>query len=181
MCQFIFTIIILGLIGNMIAEAFAGNPSVVNFAMFTAVFGLLSLLYLTLASFTEKFIIHPILLVVVDALNSFFFFVAGVALAAELGVESCGNEVCPSYFTSYVLMTAPNVHVTNSINISTNFHCYCYNIVLRPRQRRHQRLHRSRETLSGGPGRHRLHLVQLGPLHRNDGDELPGLEKRWWW
>ena len=34
------------------------------------------------------------LLVAVDALNAFFFFVAGVALAAELGVESCGNEVC---------------------------------------------------------------------------------------
>lgn len=84
----------------MIAEAFAGNPSVVNFAMFTAVFGLLSLIYLTLASFTDKFIIHPLLLVALDALNAFFFFVAGVALAAELGVESCDDDVstCRSSF-----------------------------------------------------------------------------------
>lgn len=89
----------------MIAEAFDGNPSVVNFAMFTAVLGLLSLLYLTLASFTDKFIIHPMLLVAVDALNAFFFFVAGVALAAELGVESCGNEVCFTLIFFYTVFS----------------------------------------------------------------------------
>jgi len=89
----------MALIGNMIQDAFAGNPSIVNYCMFLAVFSMLSLIYLFAATFNEAFAIHPMLMLVVDALNTLFFLIGGIALAAELRVHSCGNEVslplCP--------------------------------------------------------------------------------------
>lgn len=89
--QIICTIIILGLVGNIIAEAFAGNPATINYDMFVAVFALLSLIYLTAATVVESFILHPLLMLIVDALNTFFFLIAGIATAAELGAHSCDN------------------------------------------------------------------------------------------
>ncbi len=61
--------------------------------MFVAVFGILSLIYLVIAAWNEGFSIHPALPLVLDALNALFFFCAAVAMAAELGVHSCGNRV----------------------------------------------------------------------------------------
>jgi len=92
--EFIWTLLIMALVGNMIETAFAGNPSIVNYCMFVAVFSMLSLFYLFAAAFNEGFIIHPMIMLTVDALNVIFFFVGGVALAARLGVHSCGN---PNY------------------------------------------------------------------------------------
>jgi len=89
--QFFWTLLIIALVGNMIATAFAGNPSIVNYDMFVAVFGMLSLLYLIPATFNESLAFHPALMVGLDVLNTLFFFVGGVATAAELGVHSCGN------------------------------------------------------------------------------------------
>lgn len=91
--QFLFTVVIMGLIGNVIAEAFAGNPSSVNYAMFTVAFSLFTLFYLIPASYNPDWAIHPIIVIVVDALNAIFFFCAGVALAAKLHVHSCSNNV----------------------------------------------------------------------------------------
>ena len=87
---------ILGLIGNMIAKAFSGNPSIVNYDMFVAVFGILCLIYLTLAAWSDSFQGHPMLPLALDALCVLFFFIAAVATAAELGVHSCGNKVSSS-------------------------------------------------------------------------------------
>ena len=83
----------MALIGNMIAEAFAGNPSLINYDMFVAVFSMLSLFYLFAATWNESFSIHPILPVALDLLNTLFFFCAAVAMAAELGAHSCSNSV----------------------------------------------------------------------------------------
>ena len=84
----------MSLIGNVIAMAFAGNPSLINYDMFVAAFALLSLIYLLLVSFNESFTGHPIIPVVLDVLNVLFLFCAAVATAAELGVHSCSNDVC---------------------------------------------------------------------------------------
>lgn len=92
--QVLWTLLILALTGNMIANAYAGNPSIINFTMFCAVFALLSLLYLTAASLREGLAGHPLIVVGVDALNTLFFFCAAVALAKGLGVHKCGNHVC---------------------------------------------------------------------------------------
>ena len=83
----------MALVGNMIADAYAGNPSIINYIMFVAVFGMLSLIYLVAATIKEGIAGHPMLLVATDALNTVFFFCAAVALAADLDVHSCGNQV----------------------------------------------------------------------------------------
>lgn len=90
--EFLWTLLIMSLIGNMIAEAFAGNPSSVNYTMFLAAFSMLSLFYLVPASFNSDWAIHPIIMIVVDALNCVFFFCAAIALAAKLECHSCSNK-----------------------------------------------------------------------------------------
>jgi len=89
--QFFWTLLIIALVGNMIADAIKGNPSIVNYDMFAAVFAMLSLFYLIPATFNEGFMFHPMLMVGLDVLNTLFYFIAGTATAAYLGVHSCGN------------------------------------------------------------------------------------------
>ena len=83
----------MALVGNMIAEAKAGDPSVVNYTMFVSVFGMLSLFYLIAGTINENFAIAPIFMLIADALHTIFFFCGGVALAADLDFHSCGNQV----------------------------------------------------------------------------------------
>lgn len=89
--EFLWTLLIMSLVGNMIAEAFAGNPSSINYTMFLAAFSMLSLLYLGPASFNPDWAIHPIIMIVLDVLNCIFFFCAAIALAAKLECHSCSN------------------------------------------------------------------------------------------
>jgi hypothetical protein len=86
----------MALVGNIIAGAFAGNPATVNYAMFTATFSMVSLFYLVPASWSETIAGHPMIVVVVDLLNSLFCLTSGIALAARLGAHSCNNSVCDS-------------------------------------------------------------------------------------
>ena len=86
-------LIIMSLIGNVIAMAFAGNPSLINYDIFVTAFSMLSLFYLIAVAFNEGFAGHPIFPVVVDLLNVLFLFCAAVAMAAELKVHSCSNNV----------------------------------------------------------------------------------------
>ncbi|KAK8207619.1 hypothetical protein M8818_004273 [Zalaria obscura] len=95
--QFIWALLIMSLVGNMIATAYSGNPSIVNYDMFVAVFSMLSLFYLIPATLKESFQGHPLLMVVLDALNTIFYFCGAVAMAAYLRVHSCSNS---SYTTS---------------------------------------------------------------------------------
>lgn len=82
----------MALIGNMIATSRAGDPSIVNYSMFVAVFSMLSLFYLIPASM-GVFDPVPMAMVALDVLNALFYFCGAVALAAYLGVHSCGNSV----------------------------------------------------------------------------------------
>ncbi|KAF7845695.1 hypothetical protein BT93_L1186 [Corymbia citriodora subsp. variegata] len=75
----------------MIHEADAGNPSIVNYAMFCAVFAMLTLFYLIPATIKDTFMISPMFPLALDLLNTLFWFCGAVALAAELGVHSCSN------------------------------------------------------------------------------------------
>lgn len=99
--QFIFTVIIMSIVGNMIASAFGGNPSVVNYAMFVAVFAMLSLFYLIAVSVNDGFAGHAALPLALDALNILFWFCAAVAMAAELGAHSCSNSVRTEFLGSF--------------------------------------------------------------------------------
>jgi hypothetical protein len=109
----------MALVGNMIASAFSGNPSIVNYDMFVAVFGMLSLLYLIPATLKEAFQFHPIIMIALDLLNTFFYLIGGIATAAYLGVHSCSNSVSTVLFisahprydtTSAVAITFQEVH-----------------------------------------------------------------------
>ncbi|RMZ81309.1 hypothetical protein DV737_g2595, partial [Chaetothyriales sp. CBS 132003] len=90
--EFLWTLLIMALIGNAIAEAFSGNPSVINYSMFVATFSMLSLFYLITAAISDGYVIHAALPLLLDTLNVIFFFCAAVALAAELGAHSCSNK-----------------------------------------------------------------------------------------
>lgn len=89
--QFLWTLLIIALVGNMISEAIGGNHSAVNYAMFVSVFSLLSLFYLIFAAIKDNFA-HPVVMLLLDIINTILFFIAGVVLAAKLRVRSCGNE-----------------------------------------------------------------------------------------
>lgn len=89
--EFFCALIVMSLIGNMIATAIAGNHAVVNYTIFVAIFGMLSLFYLLPSAFLDRFDI-PIANIALDALNALFWFCAAVAMAAYLGVHSCGNQ-----------------------------------------------------------------------------------------
>jgi hypothetical protein len=92
----------MALVGNMIAEAFAGNPATVNYSMFVSAFSMFSLFYLVPASFNSDWALHPIIMVVVDALNCVFFFCAAIALAAKLTCHSCNNQV---RYSDFIVLT----------------------------------------------------------------------------
>ena len=83
----------MALIGNMIASAFAGNPALINYDMFVATFSMISVLFFILVEFKESFSGPLIISTIVDLLNCIFLFCAAVAMAAELGVHSCSNDV----------------------------------------------------------------------------------------
>lgn len=103
--QLFCSVIIVALVGNMIATAFAGNSSMVNYDMFVGVFGLLSLLYLLPTTFLDSYSM-PIANIALDALNVIFWFCAAVATAAYLGVHSCSNR---SYTTTnHITNGSPN-------------------------------------------------------------------------
>lgn len=59
--------------------------------MFCAIFAMLSLFFLIPASINEAWGLHPLLPLVLDALNVLFWFCGAIALAAEMGAHSCNN------------------------------------------------------------------------------------------
>lgn len=89
---FLFTLLTLALVGNAIADAFSGNPSSVNFAIFVSTWSMLVLLYGVGAAFVDSLAI-PVALMALDAISTLLTFIAGVVLAAKLGVHSCGHQV----------------------------------------------------------------------------------------
>lgn len=88
--EFLWTLLITALIGNVIDDAFSGNASSINYAMFVAVFSWIVLLF-GLGAFFVNALNIPIVLVALDALAALFTFIAAVVLSAKLGVHSCHN------------------------------------------------------------------------------------------
>lgn len=103
--QFFCTLIVMALVGNMIATSFKGNSAMVNYDMFVAVFGMLSLLYLIPTTFMDSFSV-PVVNIALDLLNVLFWFCAAVATAAYLGVHSCSNHAYTT--TNHITNGSPN-------------------------------------------------------------------------
>ena len=91
--QFLFVLITMALVGNVIAEAFAGNNSKINYAMFVSVIDMAIVLWGIAAAFKEE-LAFGIVLKIADIVAVLATFIAGVVLAAGLGAHSCGNSVC---------------------------------------------------------------------------------------
>ncbi|KUJ18167.1 putative Non-classical export protein 2 [Mollisia scopiformis] len=88
--EFLWTLITMALIGNVIATAFAGNPSSINYAIFVTVWDMLVVLFGIGAAFMD-ISAAGIILAVGDIIAALLTFIAGVVLAAKLGVHSCSN------------------------------------------------------------------------------------------
>ena len=148
----------MALVGNMIQQAIGGNPSIVNYAMFVAVFSMLTLLYQIAATLNEGFVVLPVLPLVCDALNTLFFLVGGIALAAYLGVHSCMDAVrstdLPRLHARVLLLGKEgNVWLTDMAATG-----------LRQQQLRHLGLLQQHQALPGGAGGHGLPVVRLRGL-----------------
>ena len=138
----------MALVGNMINMALGGNPSIVNYVMFVAVISMLSVIYQVLALHNEAFQIMPIVPLVVDALNTLFFLVGGIALAAYLGVHTCFDSV-----------SSRDTRLGGGSLTRVRADVYGY-------QYRNIRLVEQPEALSGGAGRHGVPVVRLRRLAR---------------
>jgi len=103
--QFFCALIVMSLIGNMIATSFGGNSAMVNYDVFVAVFGMLSLLYLIPTTFLDSYSV-PLVNIGLDVLNALFWFCGAVATAAYLGVHSCSNFAYTS--TNHITNGSPN-------------------------------------------------------------------------
>ena len=77
----------------MISLAIGGNPSIVNYDMFVGIFSFLTLFYAILVTFKDGLAGHPALPALLDGLNVFFFFCAGIATAAYLQTGNCTDAV----------------------------------------------------------------------------------------
>lgn len=88
---FVFLVIVLGLTASLIADSDKTNPQV-NFALFSAVFGLaLGVFYGLIANFVQL-LAFPIALATIDFLDFVFTFAGATALAASIRAHSCGNQ-----------------------------------------------------------------------------------------
>ncbi|ESZ96881.1 putative Non-classical export protein 2 [Sclerotinia borealis F-4128] len=88
--QAVVMLITLALIGNAIDVQHFGNSSV-NYCMFAAVFAWIVIFFGFAASFLES-LAKPLILAPMDGLAALFTLIAGIVLAAKLGVHSCGNR-----------------------------------------------------------------------------------------
>jgi len=94
--QLFMTVLIMALDGNAVSLAIGGNPAILNYIIFVALFSMLSLFYLIPAAIKEG-LGHPMIATVLDGLNVLFFFCGAVALAAYLQVHWCFDDVSAHY------------------------------------------------------------------------------------
>ncbi|WEW60209.1 hypothetical protein PRK78_005694 [Emydomyces testavorans] len=87
-----FATIVMGLVGNILNDLGGHSQSTLNYVMFTVAFALATLLYLIAANASDTFMIHPVILFVVDLLNTIFIFCAAVALPSKLHVPNCNRD-----------------------------------------------------------------------------------------
>lgn len=84
-----FLIVVLGLTASLVKDH---NNSQVAFALFTACFAMLTALIYGAFACIFQILAEPITMVVLTALNFIFTLCATAAVAAGLGVHSCGNS-----------------------------------------------------------------------------------------
>ncbi|KAF1834348.1 hypothetical protein BDW02DRAFT_569131 [Decorospora gaudefroyi] len=114
--QLICAILVTAFMGNIIARAWAGTHSIVNYSLFVGVWWLFTLLYFLPTSFIDKFSI-PIVDIALDALSVIFGFCAAVALPAYIGAHSCSNNAYT--ITNKVLNSSPHTETNCRLSQAT--------------------------------------------------------------
>lgn len=89
--QFLWTLLITALIGNVIATNYNGHMASINFAMFVAALSWISLIYGLIASFVDSVAI-PLAMLALDGLALLFSFISAIVLAAKLRAVNCGGS-----------------------------------------------------------------------------------------
>lgn len=88
---FVFLVIVMGLVGSLINGQDFGN-SRVNFAMFTAAWGIVTHFFLGGLAWVVGFFAWPVVMLTFDFLNFVFTLSAASAMAAGMRVHSCSNQ-----------------------------------------------------------------------------------------
>ena len=107
--QFLWTLLLTALIGNVIASNHNGPMGSINLAMFTAVLSWLALIYGLVASFVSS-LAMPLAMMVLDGLATLFTFITAVVLAARLGAPNCSH-----------IVSSPFVHRLHPRSFETNY------------------------------------------------------------
>ena len=91
--QLFFGIIVISMAAALVAnQPSGGSPSQINYSVFVGVFSLLTWFYTVIASSASPDGIGaPVVVIVLDSLNTLFYFCGGVAMAVAMRVHSCGN------------------------------------------------------------------------------------------
>ncbi|THX59689.1 hypothetical protein D6D06_01889 [Aureobasidium pullulans] len=94
--QVILALLVLGTAGY-VAHSYSSSPSEINFLVFTAVWTLLALIYLTLTSWKFERFAHPWILCGVESLTMLFWFAGFIAAAVFLSdLITCAGKACSS-------------------------------------------------------------------------------------
>lgn len=88
--QFLWTLLITALIGNVIALNINGHMASVNFAMFVAVLSWLAMIYGLAATIISSIAI-PVVMLALDGIATLFTFISAIVLSARLGAVNCAN------------------------------------------------------------------------------------------
>lgn len=90
--NFLLLVVALGLTGSLAATTPDHNNPQVNFAVFTAAFGILTSSFYGILAYVFAAFAWPVLLAAFDFLNLVFTFAAATAIAAAIHVHSCFNH-----------------------------------------------------------------------------------------
>ncbi|KAL1869192.1 hypothetical protein VTK73DRAFT_3328 [Phialemonium thermophilum] len=90
--QFLWTLLITALIGNVIASNHNGHMAAVNFTMFVAVLSWISVIAGLAGALVDRVssFIPPLIQLSLDGIAALFSLIDGIVLAALLGAANCG-------------------------------------------------------------------------------------------
>ena len=91
--QFLFTIIVLGLSGNIVNDA-GGSASEVNFLLFTSIWSFLLLIYLIATQFFMQQLTHHYATLALESLTALFWFAGFIAQAVLVSGIYCHFSGC---------------------------------------------------------------------------------------
>ncbi|KAL6907066.1 membrane-associating domain-containing protein [Trichoderma evansii] len=86
----VFTLIITGLIGNVIASNRNGHMVTINFTIFVCAWSWVALLYGMFATFIESLAV-ALVLIFFDGFATLLTFICAIVLAAKIRAPNCGN------------------------------------------------------------------------------------------